>query len=68
MEDNEVKEIARMQQLIDAYELHIKSVDILIRHCGTININYPITIRTPFDKEMNEIWRFVKSRVKEGKG
>lgn len=57
-----------MQQLIDAYELHIKSVDILIRYCGTININYPITIRTPMDKKMNEIWRFVKSRVKEGKG
>lgn len=57
-----------MQQLIDAYELYIKSVDILIRLYGIADINYPRIIRTPFDKEMNEIWRFVKSRVKEGKG
>lgn len=68
MENNEVKEIARMQQLIDAYELHIRSVAIIIRTCGQIELNYPIMNRTPLDKEMNDTWKFVKSQIKEGKG
>lgn len=57
-----------MQQLIDAYELFIKSVDMIIRFEPIVTVNYPRMIRTPLDEEMRSIWRHTKDSVKEPKG
>ena len=58
LNDNEVKEVARMQQMIDSYEWFIKALFIMM--LSSKSINYPQFTDTNFDKEMNEIWRWVK--------
>ena len=58
LNDNEVKEVARMQQLIDSYEAFIRALCIMML-CKK-DINYPMFTNTNFDKEMNKIWRWVK--------
>jgi len=58
LNDNEVKEIARMQEKIDSYEAFILATSILI--IGKDNIDYPIFARTHLDKQMNRIWKWVK--------
>lgn len=58
LNDNEVKEIAKMQEKLDAYEAFILATSFLIR--GNKNIDYPIFARTDLDKQMNCIWKWVK--------
>ena len=58
LNDNEVKEVARMQQMIDSYEGFIKALFMMM--LSSKSINYPQFTETNFDKEMNKIWRWVK--------
>lgn len=58
MNDNEVREVARMQSKIDSYEGFITALYIMM--LSKNNINYPAFTDTPLDKEMNIIWRWVK--------
>lgn len=58
LNDNEVKEIVKMQQKIDSYEMFICALNIMM--ISEKEINYPAFTNTNFDKEMNKIWRWVK--------
>lgn len=58
LNDNEVKEVARMQEKIDAYEAFILAASFLVR--GNNNVNYTIFARTHLDKQMNCIWKWIK--------
>ena len=58
MNDNEVKEVARMQQMIDSYEVFICALNIMM--ISKREINYLAFTDTNLDKEMNKIWRWVK--------
>ncbi len=58
LNDNEVREVARMQQVIDSYEGFIKALWIMM--LSEREINYPKFTDTNFDEEMNKIWRWVK--------
>ena len=58
LNDNEVREIAKMQSKIDSYEGFITALYIMM--LSKNNINYPAFTDTPLDKEMNIIWRWVK--------
>jgi len=58
LNDNEVKEIVKMQQKIDSYEGFICALHIMM--LSKKDINYPAFTKTNFDKEMNRIWRWVK--------
>lgn len=58
LNDNEVREVARMQAKIDAYEGFIRSLFIMMLSDKALTT--PIIIGTDFDKEMNKIWRWVK--------
>ena len=58
LNDNEVREVARMQQMIDSYEGFIRALWIMM--LSKKGINYPRFSGTDFDNEMNKIWRWVK--------
>ena len=58
LNDNEVKEVARMQQMIDSYEGFIKALWMMM--LSEREINYPSFTDTNLDNEMNKIWRWVK--------
>ena len=58
LNDNEVREVARMQQMIDSYEGFIGALSIMM--LSKRDINYPRFTNTNLDKEMNKIWRWVK--------
>ena len=58
LNENEVKEIAKMQKKIDSFEGFICALH--MRMLSNKNINYPAFTDTNFDKEMNKIWRWVK--------
>lgn len=58
LNDNEVKEIAKMQMKIDSYEGFICALHMMI--LSDKNINYPAFTDTDFDKEMNKIWRWIR--------
>lgn len=58
LNDNEVKEVARMQQMIDSYEGFIKALILMM--LSSKSINYPRFTNTDLDEEMNKIWRWVK--------
>jgi len=58
LNDNEVKEVARMQQMIDSYEGFIKALILMM--LSSKSINYPRFTNTDLDDEMNKIWRWVK--------
>lgn len=58
LNDNELKEVARMQQLIDSYEGFICALNIMM--ISKREINYLAFTDTNLDKEMNKIWRWVK--------
>ena len=58
LNDNEVREVAKMQQMIDSYEGFICALCIMM--LSEKEINYPAFTNTNFDKEMNKIWRWVK--------
>lgn len=58
LNNNEVKEVARMQQMIDSYEGFICALDMMM--ISKREIDYPRFTNTNLDKEMNRIWRWVK--------
>jgi 2-hydroxy-3-keto-5-methylthiopentenyl-1-phosphate phosphatase len=58
LNDNEVREVARMQQMIDFYEGFICALRMLM--LSEKEINYPQFTDTYIDKQMNEIWKWVK--------
>ena len=58
LNDNEVKEVARMQQMIDSYEGFICALQIMM--LSKKEISYPAFTNTNFDKEMNHIWKWIK--------
>lgn len=58
LNDNEVKEIARMQQKIDSYEGFICALRMMM--LSDKEINFPMFTDTNLDKEMNSIWRWIK--------
>lgn len=58
LNDNKVKEVARMQEKIDAYEAFILAVSFLVR--GNDNVDYPLFARTELDEQMNRIWKWIK--------
>lgn len=64
-DDNEVREIARMQQLIDGYEAFILALAIMTR--SDHDIDYPLFTDTNLDKMMNRLWRWVKEHKSESK-
>ena len=55
---NEVKEVARMQQMIDSYEGFIYALFMMM--ISKKEINYPMFTDTNLDDEMNKIWRWVR--------
>ena len=55
---SEVREIARMQTLIDRYELFISSLYVVIKSENPVN--YPIMCQTELDDEMNFIFKWTK--------
>lgn len=57
LNDNEVKEIARMQKKIDTYEAFIKAA-FMMAHNGK-KVNYP-RIDTSLSMEMGYLWHFIK--------
>lgn len=58
LNDNEVKEIAEMQQKIDSYEAFILATSFMIK--SKKDINYPIFTNTELDGRMHHIWKWVK--------
>lgn len=58
LNDNEVKEVAKMQSEINSYEAFILAVYCMLK--GNKRIDYPLFARTGLDKQMNYIWRKVK--------
>lgn len=66
LNDNEIREVARMQQKIDSYESFISTVNVMILRKKT-DLNYLLFDGTPLTKEMNNIWRYIKEVINEGK-
>ena len=61
LNDNEVREVARMQQLIDAYEAFIGAIHIMI--VSGKKIDYvEFTRDCPYHSQMNYIWKWVKQQ------
>ena len=58
--DNEVREIARMQELIDYYELAIRSLFFMTGGKG--DVICPIFNRSQVKHELNYLWRWIKER------
>lgn len=67
LNDNEVKEVAKMQMKIDTYESFICSVCAMVVTKKT-GINYLLFDGTELTSEMNKIWRFIKQTIKEHEG
>lgn len=66
LNDNEVKEVARMQQKIDSYEGFIRAAFMMAK--SGRRINYPMFAHTDFAEEMNFIWKTIKEHfVNESK-
>lgn len=64
LNDNEVKEVAKMQMKIDTYESFICSVCAMVVTKKT-DINYLLFDGTELTSEMNKIWRYVKQTIKD---
>ncbi len=58
LNDNEVREVARMQQMIDSYEGFIAALNMMM--LSKKELNYPMFTDTNLDEEMNRIWRWVR--------
>lgn len=58
LNDNEVKEVARMQEMIDTYETFIRFLSFMVFSKKDITI--PLLNGTNLDKEMHQIWKWVK--------
>lgn len=67
LNDNEVKEVAKMQMKIDTYESFICSVCAMVVTKKT-DINYLLFDGTELTSEMNKIWRFVKQTIEDHEG
>lgn len=67
LNENEVKEIARMQMKIDTYESFISTVNAMVVTKKT-DLNYLLFDGTELTAEMNHIWRFIKQKIKEDEG
>ena len=67
LNDNEVKEIAKMQMKIDTYESFICTVNVMVATKKT-DLNYLLFDGTELTEEMNRIWRFVKQKIKDDEG
>lgn len=67
LNDNEVKEVAKMQMKIDTYESFICSACAMVVTKRT-NINYLLFSGTELTGEMNRIWRFVKQTIEDNEG
>lgn len=63
LNDNEVREVAEMQQKIDSYEGFIRAAFMMAKS-GKI-VNYPLFDETDFTEEMNFIWRFIRDNIKQ---
>lgn len=63
LNNNEVREIARMQELIDYYELALQSMYLIARN--NCNINFPQFSDSPNKHEINFLFRWVKERKSE---
>ena len=61
LNDNEVKEVARMQQKIDSYEGFIRAAFIMAK--SGHRVNYPIFSHTDLYDEMNFILENHKRKV-----
>ena len=60
LNDNEVKEIVKMQQKIDSYEGFIRAAFIMAK--SGHRVNYPILSHTDFYDEINFIWKTIKEK------
>lgn len=58
LNDNEVKEVARMQRMIDSYEGFIRALS--IEMISEKDIYVPMFTDTKHAKQMNCIWKWVK--------
>lgn len=58
LNDNEVREVARMQRKINSYEGFIKALWMMAKS-GKV-LNYPLFDGTDFTDEMNFLWKFVR--------
>ena len=58
LNDNEVKEVARMQQMIDSYEGFICALHMMM--LSEKDVCVPLFTDTNLDEEMNKIWRWVR--------
>lgn len=63
LNDNEVREVARMQQMIDSYEGFIRAAFIMAKFGK--HVNYPVFSHTDFTSEMNFIWKTIKEKCKQ---
>lgn len=63
LNDNEVREVARMQQMIDSYEGFIRAAFIMAKFGK--HVNYPIFSHTDFTSEMNFIRKTIKEKCKQ---
>ena len=59
LNNNEVKEVALMQQKIATYESFIKTLYVMMK-CKKWDINYLVS-NNDMQKEMNYIWREIKA-------
>lgn len=56
LNDNEVKEVARMQKMIDSYQSFVFAINFMIE--SGEDVNCPIFCN--MDRKMQKIWRWVK--------
>ena len=66
LNDNEVKEIVKMQQKIDSYEGFIRAVFIMAKFGK--HVNYPMFSHTDFTNEMKFIWKTIKEKCVNNEG
>lgn len=59
--ESAVKEIARMQRLIDTYETAITCFFLMTKNKDISMLRY----NTPLDKEINEVYKWIKKKRKE---
>ena len=64
--DDEVKEIVKMQQKIDSYEGFIRAAFIMAKFGK--HVNFPIFSHTDFTREMNFIWKTIKEKCVSNEG
>ncbi len=63
LNENEVKEVARMQSLIDGYEAFILALMFTIKHKGEKEIKCPLFTFSELDFVMSKIWKWVKDNA-----